>query len=331
MGGTLGGRDIAKIEKKYHREHEQLRQHIDQLTKLILRSGRLQKGTSRTNLNMPTTYVPKIGDRVSHKGYAATVKFIGILPNLADLWIGIDLDERVGKNDGNHKTVQYFQCEKKHGLFVKPSQIIKIADTSAGLDTMALPVPGRNTNQRDSDSRDGRRRSSTYYALPPNLYMRSESNYYSSTDTGPSEQENKDVNFEVEIPKLEKRLHHEKNRYAQYVTRRKQQNLISTENQATLSEWELFYESFQNRMPGIIHNLALLREMKGLSDTEGDALHHVIANFKSVAASDKQDAISLPALSRQTSENVEKEDMPFFEDPSGSKFVIHEKAPAPLP
>ncbi|XP_071949983.1 uncharacterized protein [Antedon mediterranea] len=60
---------------------------------------------------------------VLHKGriLAGTVKFKGSLANVRGDWVGIDLQEPLGKHCGIFKGRQYFTCHEKHGIFVHPS------------------------------------------------------------------------------------------------------------------------------------------------------------------------------------------------------------------
>jgi tubulin-folding cofactor B len=57
-----------------------------------------------------------------------TVRFVGEvkqIPNGAGAWVGVMLDEPVGKNDGSIAGVRYFaeQSDLKHGVFVRPERV----------------------------------------------------------------------------------------------------------------------------------------------------------------------------------------------------------------
>ncbi|KAL8841758.1 MAG: hypothetical protein Q9170_000791 [Blastenia crenularia] len=54
-----------------------------------------------------------------------TVAFIGLIPEISGLgpWVGVRLDEPVGKNDGTAGGKRYFDCEAHYGVFVRPERI----------------------------------------------------------------------------------------------------------------------------------------------------------------------------------------------------------------
>jgi len=44
---------------------------------------------------------------------------------LLSMWLGIELDQPVGKNDGSVAGVRYFDCKPSHGVFAPPSKVTK--------------------------------------------------------------------------------------------------------------------------------------------------------------------------------------------------------------
>lgn len=54
------------------------------------------------------------------RGY---VRFAGTTSFATGKWIGIELDEPRGKNDGSVKDERFFNCKPLHGMFIRPSQV----------------------------------------------------------------------------------------------------------------------------------------------------------------------------------------------------------------
>lgn len=71
-----------------------------------------------------------VGQTVSlSNGVKATIQFIGNTNFAPGDWIGIELGDASGKNDGSLKGQRYFDCPPEHGMFVRPS-VLKIVDES---------------------------------------------------------------------------------------------------------------------------------------------------------------------------------------------------------
>lgn len=68
-----------------------------------------------------------INDRVSvvGKNSDGTIAFIGNTHFSDGLWLGIILDQSVGRNNGSYEGIRYFKCIKNHGIFARPCQVKK--------------------------------------------------------------------------------------------------------------------------------------------------------------------------------------------------------------
>lgn len=53
------------------------------------------------------------------------VKFLGKVPALGnEVWVGVELDEPLGKNDGSVNGVRLFTCAPNHGVLAKPDRVV---------------------------------------------------------------------------------------------------------------------------------------------------------------------------------------------------------------
>lgn len=84
-------------------------------------------------------------------GRVGKIRFVGNLHFTTGEWIGIELDNPSGKNDGSAKGERYFECAPGYGMFLKPSMIACVAEKQPRsiprLGEMASP---QLTNKRPS-------------------------------------------------------------------------------------------------------------------------------------------------------------------------------------
>jgi dynactin 1 len=66
---------------------------------------------------------PPLGALVEVTAGRGFVRFVGATSFSPGKWVGIELPEAKGKNDGSIKDVKYFSCKPNHGVFVRPSQV----------------------------------------------------------------------------------------------------------------------------------------------------------------------------------------------------------------
>ena len=69
-----------------------------------------------------------IGSLVDISLGRGVVRFCGTTSFSSGKWVGIELSEPVGKNDGSVKGVAYFSCAPNYGVFVKSSQVKIVQD-----------------------------------------------------------------------------------------------------------------------------------------------------------------------------------------------------------
>lgn len=86
-------------------------------------------------------------------GVKATVQFIGNTSFAPGDWIGIELEDASGKNNGTVQGQRYFDCPPGHGMFIRPP-VLKIVDEST-------PRPTARPS--------GRANGSVVKSIPPNM------------------------------------------------------------------------------------------------------------------------------------------------------------------
>lgn len=87
-----------------------------------------------------STPLPALLQRVIVAGREGTVRFAGSTKFAAGAWVGIELDEKVGKNSGTVQGVTYFSCPAEHGIFVRPN-LVQIKEGEFATEKPAAPTP----------------------------------------------------------------------------------------------------------------------------------------------------------------------------------------------
>ena len=64
----------------------------------------------------------EVGQTVElHDGRIATVRFVGSTNFAPGYWVGVELEEKSGKNDGAVQGQRYFDCPPGQGMFLRPA------------------------------------------------------------------------------------------------------------------------------------------------------------------------------------------------------------------
>lgn len=66
---------------------------------------------------------PQLGAIVEIPVGRGVVRFSGTTSFSAGKWVGIELNDAIGKNNGTINGISYFTCQPNYGVFVRPSQV----------------------------------------------------------------------------------------------------------------------------------------------------------------------------------------------------------------
>lgn len=65
-----------------------------------------------------------VGARVLvNNDLSGTIRYVGTTSFQTGKWVGIELDEPLGKNSGVVQGKRYFECKNSHGVFTRPAYV----------------------------------------------------------------------------------------------------------------------------------------------------------------------------------------------------------------
>eukprot|EP00928_Gymnodinium_smaydae_P089418 TRINITY_DN73388_c0_g1_i1.p1 TRINITY_DN73388_c0_g1~~TRINITY_DN73388_c0_g1_i1.p1 ORF type:complete len:466 (+),score=72.45 TRINITY_DN73388_c0_g1_i1:74-1471(+) len=96
------------------------------------------RGTSYASCEVLLGDSVRVGSSTTSKNIGR-VRFVGETKFAAGLWVGVELQEKNGKNDGSVQGTRYFSCDDRCGLFLRPSNlhVLREADMAKPLAPVA--------------------------------------------------------------------------------------------------------------------------------------------------------------------------------------------------
>ncbi|WPH03975.1 Hypothetical protein R9X50_00685800 [Acrodontium crateriforme] len=75
----------------------------------------------------PTSPSVRVGQRIElNDGRIATVRFVGPTSFQTGEWVGVELGDATGKNDGSVQGERYFECEHGYGMFLRQAGVKRV-------------------------------------------------------------------------------------------------------------------------------------------------------------------------------------------------------------
>ncbi|KAF2236577.1 hypothetical protein EV356DRAFT_463346 [Viridothelium virens] len=95
-----------------------------------------------------------VGQTIELKdGRQAIIRFLGTTHFAAGDWVGVELDDASGKNDGSVQGERYFDCDTAHGMFLREAGIARIVEQQQ---SKAPAKPNARANGQVGHSAQGR-------------------------------------------------------------------------------------------------------------------------------------------------------------------------------
>ncbi len=83
------------------------------------------------DLSLSWTLRPSRSTPTQTPGAEAIIRFTGQTAFIPGVWVGVELEDSSGKNDGSVQGVRYFECPLGHGMFVRPASLKVLAGQPA--------------------------------------------------------------------------------------------------------------------------------------------------------------------------------------------------------
>jgi dynactin 1 len=94
-------------------------------------------------------------------GRQGIIRFAGHTKFAPGIWIGVELDDATGKNDGSVNGHRYFDCPMGWGMFVRPTTLKLLAGMPAVFMPQFMQQAAKKTNTRSSSIMSNASRVST--------------------------------------------------------------------------------------------------------------------------------------------------------------------------
>lgn len=107
---------VRAFKRDKFKNDPEYRKHV-----LEARKKRLQ--AQQEELNAAALLPKGTRVKVNSSQKVGTVRFLGPINGETGLWVGVELDQPVGNCAGDYDKVQYFECPKGCGLFLKPTEV----------------------------------------------------------------------------------------------------------------------------------------------------------------------------------------------------------------
>ena len=80
----------------------------------------------------------QVGAEVSVRNVSCHIRYVGSTHFADGTWVGVEFPSKIGRNDGSVEDKRYFDCEPRHGLFVRPESVQPL-DQAAARQTRDAP------------------------------------------------------------------------------------------------------------------------------------------------------------------------------------------------